>query len=145
MKRFAKLIQQLELSNKTNDKIAALVDYFNYADDKDKVWVIALFTGKKPKRPIKSALLKYWAIAITETPEWLFAESYANVGDLSETIALLLPPAENTSDFQLHTWIEELHDLEGKDDETKKYSGKIGSGGAANVSIKTEYGSVTFK
>jgi len=32
-----------------------------------------------------------------------------------------------------------------KDDETKKYSGKIGSGGAANVSIKTEYGSVTFK
>lgn len=120
MKRFAKLIQQLELSNKTNDKIEALVDYFNYADDKDKVWVIALFTGKKPKRPIKSALLKYWAIAITETPEWLFAESYANVGDLSETIALLLPPAEHTSDFQLHTWIEELHDLDGKDDETKK-------------------------
>jgi len=32
-----------------------------------------------------------------------------------------------------------------KDDETKKYSGKIGSGGTANVSIKTEYGSVTFK
>nr|WP_132397626.1 ATP-dependent DNA ligase [uncultured Pedobacter sp.] len=120
MKRFAQLIQQLELSNKTNDKIAALVDYFNHADDKDKVWVIALFTGKKPKRPIKSALLKYWAIDITETPEWLFAESYANVGDLSETIALLLPPAENTSDLQLHTWIEELHDLEGKDDETKK-------------------------
>lgn len=120
MKRFAKLIQQLELSNKTNDKIAALVDYFNYADDKDKVWVIALFTGKKPKRPIKSALLKYWAIDITETPEWLFAESYSNVGDLSETIALLLPPAEHTSDFQLHTWIEELHDLEGKTDETKK-------------------------
>ena len=91
MKRFAQLIQQLELSNKTNDKIAALVNYFNHADDKDKVWVIALFTGKKPKRPIKSALLKYWAINITETPEWLFAESYANVGDLSETIALLLP------------------------------------------------------
>jgi len=120
MKRFAKLIQQLELSNKTNDKIAALVDYFNYADDKDKVWVIALFTGKKPKRPIKSALIKYWAIEITETPEWLFSESYSNVGDLSETIALLLPPAEKTSDFQLHKWIEDLHDLDGKDDETKK-------------------------
>ncbi|MCZ4222722.1 ATP-dependent DNA ligase [Pedobacter rhodius] len=120
MKSFAKLIQQLELSNKTNDKIAALVDYFNYADDKDKVWVIALFTGKKPKRPIKSALLKYWAIEITGTPEWLFSESYSNVGDLSETIALLLPPAEKTSDFQLHQWIEDLHNLEGKDDETKK-------------------------
>jgi DNA ligase-1 len=120
MKRFARLIQKLEQSNKTNDKITALVDYFNNADDKDKIWVIALFTGKKPKRPIKSALLKYWAIDITQTPEWLFSESYSNVGDLSETIALLLPPAKNTSDLQLHKWIEELHDLEGKDDETKK-------------------------
>jgi DNA ligase-1 len=120
MKRFARLIQKLEQSNKTNDKITALVDYFNNADDKDKIWVIALFTGKKPKRPIKSALLKYWAIDITQTPEWLFSESYSNVGDLSETIALLLPPAENTSDLQLHKWIEELHDLEGKNDETKK-------------------------
>ncbi|RYD73497.1 MAG: ATP-dependent DNA ligase, partial [Sphingobacteriales bacterium] len=120
MKRFAKLIQQLELSNKTNDKIAALVDYFNFADDRDKIWVVALFTGKKPRRPIKSALIKYWAIEITQTPEWLFSESYSNVGDLSETIALLLPPAENTSDLQLHQWIEDLHHLEGKDDETKK-------------------------
>ncbi|WP_235528626.1 hypothetical protein [Pedobacter sp. Leaf194] len=31
------------------------------------------------------------------------------------------------------------------DDENKKYSGKIGSGGSANVNIKTEYGAVTFK
>jgi len=75
---------------------------------------------KKPKRPIKSALLKYWAIEITQTPEWLFSESYANVGDLSETIALLLPPAQHTSDLQLYKWIEDLHSLEGKDDDTKK-------------------------
>ncbi|SER78491.1 ATP-dependent DNA ligase [Pedobacter rhizosphaerae] len=120
MKRFAQLIQQLELSNKTNDKIAALVNYFNTADDQDKVWVIALFTGKKPKRPIKSALLKYWAIEITATPEWLFTESYHNVGDLSETIALLLPPAEHRIDLQLHTWIENLQELEGQTDEAKK-------------------------
>src|SRR5690606_23161717 len=115
MRRFAQLIQELELSNKTNDKIAALVQYFTEANDKDKVWVIALFTGKKPKRPIKSALLKYWAIEITQTPEWLFTESYTNVGDLSETIALLLPPAQQQADLHLHQWIEDLHGLEGKD------------------------------
>jgi len=120
MKHFAQLIQELELSNKTNDKITALVNYFNTADDKDKVWVIALFTGKKPKRPIKAALLKQWAIEITKTPEWLFTESHHNVGDLSETIALLLPPAKNTSHLFLHQWIEGLHKLEGKDDEIKK-------------------------
>lgn len=120
MIRFAQLIQQLELSNKTNDKIASLVEYFNQADDRDKVWVIALFTGKKPKRPIKSSLLKYWAIEITNTPEWLFTESHTNVGDLSETIALLLPPAEHQSDLHLYEWIEGLQNLEGKDDDTKK-------------------------
>ena len=120
MKRFAQLIQKLELSNKTNDKISALVNYFDQADPRDKIWVVALFTGKKPKRPIKSALLKYWAIEITNTPEWLFTESYHNVGDLSETIALLLPPAEKVSDLQLHQWIESLQELEGKSDEIKK-------------------------
>jgi len=120
MKRFAQLIQQLELSNKTNDKIAALVNYFNQADNKDKVWVIALFTEKKPKRPVKASLLKYWAIEVTQTPDWLFTESHHNVGDLSETIALLLPPAEKASDYPLHKWIEDLHKLEGKDEVIKK-------------------------
>jgi DNA ligase-1 len=32
MRRFTELIQQLEMSNKTNDKIAALVSYFDEAD-----------------------------------------------------------------------------------------------------------------
>ena len=120
MKRFSKLIQQLELSNKSNDKTEALVAYFNEADDKDKVWVIALFTGKKPKRPIKAALLRAWVAEITKLPDWLFTECYHNVGDLSETIALLLPPAENTSELPLHEWIEQLQRMEGQSDEVKK-------------------------
>ncbi|MBC7552898.1 MAG: ATP-dependent DNA ligase [Taibaiella sp.] len=120
MKRFTLLIQQLELSNKTNDKIAALVNYFTHAEDKDKVWVLAFFTGKKPKRPIKAALLKYWVMEITGLPEWLFTECHHNVGDLSETIALLLPLENETSDRPLYEWIEELQTMEGKDDATKK-------------------------
>ncbi|RZL44614.1 MAG: ATP-dependent DNA ligase, partial [Pedobacter sp.] len=104
MKRFSQLIQELELSNKTNDKIAALVSYFTEADDRDKPYVIAMFTGKKPKRPITTALIKQWAIELSGIPEWLFAESYSSVGDLSETIALVLPPAENAVDKPLHQW-----------------------------------------
>jgi len=56
LKRFSELIQQLETSNKTNDKIAALVDYFSNADDRDKPYVIAMLTGKKPKRPVNTHL-----------------------------------------------------------------------------------------
>jgi len=120
MRRFAQLIQELELSNKTNDKIAALVAYFSEADDRDKPYVIAMFTGKRPKRPVTTALIKQWAIELTDLPEWLFTESYHSVGDLSETIALVLPPANSTVDKPLHQWIGELAALTGKTDEEKK-------------------------
>ncbi|UIR57710.1 ATP-dependent DNA ligase [Sphingobacterium sp. SRCM116780] len=120
MKRFTALISKLEQSNKTNDKLAALAQYFSEADDADKVWVIALFTGKKPKRTIKSSLLKEWIIEITGLPEWLFTESYHNVGDLSETIALLLPLATSDSDIPLHHWIRGLQDLTTSTDEEKR-------------------------
>lgn len=111
MKKFSRLISKLEQSNKTNDKLAALVDYFSEADDADKIWVIALFTGKKPKRTINTKLLKEWIIEITGLPPWLFVESYHNVGDLSETIALLLPPSTSESDVPLHQWILQLKGL----------------------------------
>jgi DNA ligase-1 len=120
MKRFTQLIQQLETSNKTNDKIAALVEYFSTADEKDKPFVIAMFTGKRPKRPVSTNLIKEWAIEKSGIPAWLFAESYHSVGDLSETIALILPPPEKESDLKLHEWIARLHELNGKTEEQKK-------------------------
>ena len=120
MRRFSELIQQLEMSNKTNDKIAALVSYFDEADDLDKPFVIAMFTGKKPKRPVTTTLIRQWATELSGIPEWLFAESYHSVGDLSETIALVLPPAENLTNRKLYEWINDLASLNQKSEEDKK-------------------------
>jgi DNA ligase-1 len=120
MRRFTELIRQLEMSNKTNDKLAALVDYFTEADDLDKPYVIAMFTGKRPKRPVSTALIRQWAVELSGIPEWLFAESYHNVGDLSETIALVLPEAEHKTNRKLHEWINDLSALNGRTDEEKK-------------------------
>jgi DNA ligase-1 len=120
LKRFTELIQQLETSNKTNDKIAALVSYFSMADEKDKPYVIAMFTGKRPRRPVTTALIKEWAIELSQVPAWLFAECYHSVGDLSETIALVLPPAKHTRDRKLHEWITDLAKLNGQEDSVKK-------------------------
>ncbi len=120
MKRFSQLIQEIELSNKTNDKIASLVSYFNESEEKDKPYVIAMFTGKRPKRSINTNLIKQWAIELSGIPEWLFLESYHTVGDLSETIALILPLANRLVEKPLHQWIAELANLAGADDETKK-------------------------
>ena len=120
MRRFTELIRQLEMSNKTNDKISALVDYFNEADERDKPHVIAMFTGKRPKRPVTTALIKQWAIEQSGVPEWLFAESYHSVGDLSETIALVLPPPNRSSDRKLQEWIADLAELKDKSEDKKK-------------------------
>src|ERR1700753_4462172 len=91
MRLFAQLVVRLGASTKTNDKLEALTTYFADADDRDKVWVIALFSGRKPKRTVNATQLAEWSREITGLPAWLFEESYHTVGDLAETIALLLP------------------------------------------------------
>ena len=120
MKQFAELINVIEITNKTNAKIDALVDFFATAPDKDKLWMIALFTGKRPSRPVKSSLMKLWCAEISELPDWLFLESYSTVGDLGETLALLLPEPETTIEKSLHEWMLELIALKPKSEEEKK-------------------------
>lgn len=120
MKHFAELILSMESSNKTTAKIDAMVAYLNVAADKDKLWFLALFTGKRPKRPINTNYLKQWALEITKLPEWLFLESYSSVGDLGETLSLILPAPENIIDKSLNQWMSELLDLKDKSDEEKK-------------------------
>src|ERR1700759_399343 len=90
MRRFATLAVTLGTSTKTNDRLEALQGYFTEAEDADKVWVIALFSGRRPKRAVNTTLLWEWCRELTGLPPWLFEESYHTVGDLAETIALLL-------------------------------------------------------
>jgi len=120
MKLFSELISAIEITNKTNAKIEALVNYFKVAPDKDKLWLIALFTGKRPSRPVKTSLMKEWCIEITKLPEWLFLESYSTVGDLGETMALLLPAPTHKLDLSLHEWMTELKTLKSKSEAEKK-------------------------
>ncbi|MEI6946890.1 ATP-dependent DNA ligase [Paraflavisolibacter sp. H34] len=124
MKLFAELVMRLGTSTKTNDKLEALVDYFSSGGGKDKVWVIALFSGRRPKRAVTTTQLATWAVEVSGLPFWLFEESYHTVGDLAETIALLLPesgsggPAEES--YPLHYYIEQLKSIEKESEEVRK-------------------------
>jgi len=121
MRSFANLIRRLGTSTKTNEKLDALIDYFSTAPSPDKVWVIALFSGRRPKRIISSGYLQQWCIAETQLPEWLFAECYHTVGDLGETIALLLPAPEMTANHTtLSAIINQFTSIDNKDDEGKR-------------------------
>lgn len=95
--RFANLVWTLGSSTKTNERLEALEAYFHTAADPDKIWVIALFTGRRPKRGVNTALLREWCCSACTLPAWLFEECYHTVGDLAETISLLLPKKEASS------------------------------------------------
>ena len=97
-----------------------MVSYLETAPEKDKLWFLALFTGKKPKRPINVNLLKMWTLEITKLPEWLFLESYSSVGDLGETLSLLLPKPQFEIEKSLSLWMNELIELREKTNEEKK-------------------------
>ena len=91
---FAQLVTELSSSTKTNDKLQSLVDYFATAPDPDKVWVIALFSGRRPRRGVNLKLMRQWCIELAQIPDWLFTECHHTVGDFSETLALLLSKTE---------------------------------------------------
>jgi ATP-dependent DNA ligase len=122
MKQFATLVKVLGSSTKTNDKLQALSDYFAVAGDKDKVWVMAIFSGRRPRRSVNSRLLAEWCMEIVSIPSWLFTECYGTVGDLAETIALLLPESMTSVQGEegLHFYIEQLKQLEKAGEEEKK-------------------------
>src|SRR5436190_24210154 len=116
MRLFADLVITLGTSTKTNEKLDALAEYFASANHKDKVWVIAIFSGRRPKRAVNSTQLWTWCNELTKLPTWLFEECYHAVGDLAETIALLLPEPINAdasangssgrASYPLHYYLE---------------------------------------
>ena len=104
MKRFAELIMKLATTTKTTAKLQAIRTYFSEANSDDKIWVIALFTGRRPKRSVNSALLRASCMKAANIDPWLFEECYHTVGDLAETISLLIPESNiDTKDLVEHS------------------------------------------
>ena len=111
MKRFARLFTALDQTTKTTRKTAALADYFREAPDADRLWTIALLSGRRPKRTVTATRLAEWAAEIAGLPMWLFQSSYDVVGDLAETIHLVLPDPSETSERSLTEWIVDIRAL----------------------------------
>ncbi|WP_068467612.1 ATP-dependent DNA ligase [Candidatus Protochlamydia phocaeensis] len=111
MNDFVELFLRLDQTNKTLDKLQALEDFLRQAAPLDRIWMIALFTGRQPKRTVSSRYLKEWVLESTHLPEWLFEETYHVIGDLAETIALLLPPPAQAIPSSLSQWMQRIESL----------------------------------
>ena len=114
------MLLRLDQSNKTNEKLAAMADYFQNAPSLDKLWAISLFSERRPRRTVTTTLLRQWAAERATLPLWLFEDSYHVVGDLAETIALVLPPPGTLSDRPLHYWMNLIRDMEKIEERDKK-------------------------
>ncbi len=107
MKRFARLFSELDATTSTNEKVEALTRYFEGAPPRDAAWAVYFLAGGKPRQVVKTASLVGLACHMAQIDDWLFQECYQSVGDLAETIALVLPRGEQVSDVGLAEWVEQ--------------------------------------
>jgi DNA ligase-1 len=118
MKAFADLYSVLDETTKTTAKVRALKEYFARVPADDAAWAVYFLIGRKPRQVVPSGKLRAWAAEAAGIAPWLFQESYDAVGDVAETIALLLPPHEPSSDRTFSEWIEKgLLPLRGQSDD----------------------------
>ena len=111
MRNFAQLFTQLDQATTAIEKVSALAEYFRKTTDEDRIWAMAILSHHRPKRKVSTTLLRTWAIDFGDIPDWLFDESHQVVGDLAETIALILPKPTEASDHSLSYWIDYIKAL----------------------------------
>jgi len=127
MKAFADLYWQLDGTTSITEKVAALRDYFRSAPAADAACALAVLAGGRQSRAVPLPLLRREAAAAAAIPLWLLEECYAQTGDLAETLALVLPPADEIAvpaaaalvpaDLGLAAHVERLRDLRNEKDE----------------------------
>ena len=120
MNAFAQLIEALDSTNKTNEKVALLATYFRTAPQNDALWAVALLSHRRPSRPVSTSLLREWAAELAGLSPWLFEEAYHIVGDLAETIALLLSDSQKGAEQSLAETITDIIALKPKEEQEKK-------------------------
>lgn len=107
MKAFATLYSRLDATTSSNAKLAAMRDYFRDADPADAAWAVYFLAGGRPRQLVPTRVLRETAMQAAGLPEWLFEESYQAVGDMAETISLLMPEAEHSSEDGLAVWMQD--------------------------------------
>lgn len=107
MKAFAELYAELDATTSSNAKLAAMQAYFAQAAPEDAAWAVYFLSGGRPRQLVPVRILRELAVAVSGLEPWLFEESYQAVGDLAETISLVLPENPHSSEAGLAEWIED--------------------------------------
>lgn len=108
MRRFAELYAALDRTTSTVAKRDTIATYLADAPAADAAWAVYVLGGGKLRRLATSTELRKALAAVTNIADWLIDESYSHVGDLAETIALMLPHGDGSLvETPLHQWMEQ--------------------------------------
>jgi DNA ligase-1 len=125
VRAFGELYQRLDSATSTRAKQAAMADVFAAARDDPSqwasaAWMVYFLAGGKPRQTVPTRLMWRLAIEGSGFPEWLCEECYHSVGDLAETLSLLLPEGAGGKETPLDVWMgERLLQLSALDDEER--------------------------
>lgn len=97
MRAFVELYRALDQTQSQKAKVEALRQYFLGADPHEAAWVVHLLRGGHARRFVSPRQLRHWLADYLRLPLDLVEYAYHHVGDLSETIALLLPNRQRES------------------------------------------------
>jgi DNA ligase N terminus. len=124
MQPFAQLFQQLDEQRGTKAKVAAMTDYFASTPAADGAWAVYFLSGRRLKRLIGPVQLRQWLAQASGLPLWLIEQTHEHVGDLAETVALVLSdqrPRRTTRADGLADWVEtHILSLRGLEDEQRR-------------------------
>ena len=101
MKGFSELFHDLDEMTKTGERIARMVNYFEHAPKEDASWASWFLAGNRIKGVVKTGELREWASQRSGWPVWLIDECYERVGDLAETLSLLIGGNKEADPAQL--------------------------------------------
>lgn len=109
MEQFCELFDKIDQTKSTREKVYYMQEYFSKASPEDAAWALFFLSGQKLKRLIGPSKLYDWMLEIVSFPPWIALEAYSVVGDLAETIALLIPRKDRyISSISLSEWVNRI-------------------------------------
>lgn len=118
--KFVEFFISTEQTKKTKEKKNYLKQYLEEAPVSEVIFALHALTKGKKEKAASSRDMKRAANTLVTIPKWLFKKSYGEVGDLSETISLLVGKQEHKGD-SIKDWYSYLNRLQ----RAKKYQKHI--------------------
>jgi hypothetical protein len=117
MEAFARLYRTLE-TERDDARVAAMSTYLQDAAREDAALAVSLLKGGKVRRVVAASVIRDTAMQAAGIARWLFDTCRTQVGDVAETVALLVPPASRPTTQGLAWWSERIAALATMDAET---------------------------